>query len=268
VRKQVGSTTILFIYDESGHLLGEYDASGALIQETIWFGDAPAIVLKPNAGSPSIYYVHADHLSTPREVSDGSSTTVWVWDTQTFGSNEPNQDPGDGSIFTFNLRFPGQYFDAEIDISYNYLRDGYEAGIGRFTQPDPIGLKGGSNIYAYAEGNPLLHVDRLGLQAASSVIDIPYPGVGAGAGAGTGAGAGAILGRCLGIGIGLLTYATETSACDTVEKPPECQGSCPPCKTVSGKTIPIGTIAYRPLDTPSKPEHGIVGPHYNIYKAN
>jgi hypothetical protein len=31
VRKQVGSTTILFIYDESGHLLGEYDASGALI---------------------------------------------------------------------------------------------------------------------------------------------------------------------------------------------------------------------------------------------
>jgi hypothetical protein len=43
---------------------------------------------------------------------------------------------------------------------------------------------------------------------------------------------------------------------------------CPPCMTVSGKIVPIGTIAYRPLDTPSKPEHGINGPHYNIYKAN
>jgi hypothetical protein len=38
--------------------------------------------------------------------------------------------------------------------------------------------------------------------------------------------------------------------------------------TVSGKIVPIGTIAYRPLDTPSKPEHGINGPHYNISKAN
>jgi len=45
---------------------------------------------------------------------------------------------------------------------------------------------------------------------------------------------------------------------------------CPPCKTVSGKTVPVGAIGYRPLDTPppGKIEHGIAGPHYNIYKAN
>jgi hypothetical protein len=44
--------------------------------------------------------------------------------------------------------------------------------------------------------------------------------------------------------------------------------SCPPCKTVSGRIVPLGTISYRPLDTPDKPQHGIVGPHYNLYKAN
>lgn len=45
---------------------------------------------------------------------------------------------------------------------------------------------------------------------------------------------------------------------------------CPPCRTVSGKVVPVGTIAHRPLDTPptGKPEHGIIGPHYNIYRAN
>ncbi|MHB0992336.1 MAG: hypothetical protein ACYC0M_13825, partial [Burkholderiales bacterium] len=45
-------------------------------------------------------------------------------------------------------------------------------------------------------------------------------------------------------------------------------GDCPPCKTVSGKIIPVGTVAFRPLDTPSSPQHGIEGPHYNILRAN
>ncbi|MBK9260594.1 MAG: hypothetical protein IPM54_12320 [Polyangiaceae bacterium] len=44
--------------------------------------------------------------------------------------------------------------------------------------------------------------------------------------------------------------------------------SCPPCKTVSGRIVPVGTMSYRPLDTPAKPQHGVIGPHYNIYRAN
>jgi hypothetical protein len=35
------------VYDEGGHLLGEYDGSGALIQETIWLGDTPVATLRP-----------------------------------------------------------------------------------------------------------------------------------------------------------------------------------------------------------------------------
>ncbi|WP_180269731.1 RHS repeat-associated core domain-containing protein, partial [Erwinia amylovora] len=60
-----------------------------------------------------------------------------------------------------NLRFQGQYFDAETGLHYNLFRY-YDPAGGRFTQTDPIGLAGGLNLYAYAP-NPLSWVDPLGL---------------------------------------------------------------------------------------------------------
>jgi hypothetical protein len=44
----------------------------------------------------------------------------------------------------------------------------------------------------------------------------------------------------------------------------------PPCITVSGKVVPVGTLAHRPLDIPpaGQTQHGISGPHFNMYRAN
>jgi RHS repeat-associated protein len=62
----------------------------------------------------------------------------------------------------FNLRFPGQYYDAETGLHYNYFRD-YDASIGRYIQSDPIGPLDGVNTFGYVSANPLASVDLLGL---------------------------------------------------------------------------------------------------------
>ncbi len=61
-----------------------------------------------------------------------------------------------------DLRFPGQYYDAETGLYYNYFRY-YDPGTGRYITSDPIGLDGGLNTYGYAEQNQVLYADPLGL---------------------------------------------------------------------------------------------------------
>jgi RHS repeat-associated protein len=74
-------------------------------------------------------------------------------------------------IFEFNLRFPGQYFDKETNLSYNYFRD-YDSSIGRYIQPDPLGVVTTSDststmslnhLFAYVTSNPVSFSDPLGL---------------------------------------------------------------------------------------------------------
>lgn len=67
-----------------------------------------------------------------------------------------------------NLRFPGQYYDNETGLSYNYFRD-YNPKIGRYIQSDPIGLNGGINTFGYVTSNPILYSDPTG-QAIPLVV--------------------------------------------------------------------------------------------------
>ncbi|MDB6012888.1 MAG: hypothetical protein JWL65_5138 [Gammaproteobacteria bacterium] len=111
----------------------------------------------------SVYYIHTDHLNTPRRISrPADNVIVWRWDAEPFGTTAANQDPdGDGTAFVYNPRFPGQYFDAETALNYNYQRD-YDPAVGRFVESDPLGLYGGTNTYAYADGNPINESDPTG----------------------------------------------------------------------------------------------------------
>lgn len=164
VKKSNTQVTRYFAYDDAGHLLGEYDGSGDLIQETVWFGDIPVATLRPNgSGGVDVYYVHADHLNTPRRVTrPADNVVVWEWLSTPFGKIDADQDPdGDQVAFEYRLRFPGQQFDEETGLNYNYFRD-YDPSLGRYMQSDPIGLNGGLNTYGYVYQNPLAYIDPTG----------------------------------------------------------------------------------------------------------
>ncbi len=169
-----------YVYAEDGSLLGEYGSGGSNSSGTAQYiylptasGPMPiAAVIKGTA-----YAVHSDHLNTPRKLTQPDGQVAWQWAYSAFGDEQPtigakrftseSTTPTTGATsipeVTFNLRYPGQYFDPETKLHYNYFRT-YAPSTGRYTQGDPIGLDGGWNRFGYVEGNPLMFTDPEGLE--------------------------------------------------------------------------------------------------------
>lgn len=164
IKKYTSGTSSYFVYDEEGRLVGEYNNTGGLTQETVWMGDTPIATLRPKSGGGvDIFYVHTDHLNTPLKVSRPSDNRLrWRRDVTPHGVGVPNQNPENLGVFIYSLRAPGQLGDPETGLFYNYFRD-YDPSTGRYVESDPIGLQGGINTYAYVHGNPLSYIDPLGL---------------------------------------------------------------------------------------------------------
>jgi RHS repeat-associated protein len=157
------SSTVIFVYGLNGELLGEYDQNGAAIREYVWLDDSPVVMFVPDSASaPQVFYIHADHLNAPRIVVDVNSVTRWRWFAEPFGTTAPEANPSGLGVFTQNLRFPGQYADAESGLWYNYFRS-YDSTSGRYNSSDPIGMIGGVNTFAYVDANPVSLVDPSGL---------------------------------------------------------------------------------------------------------
>ena len=159
VVKKVGSVIIHFHYDLAGQLIAETTAAGDVIKEYIYLGREPVAAVAPTQNGGNVYFIHTDHLGTPKTLTNKGGSSVWKASYEPFGqTNQPI------NLISFNLRFPGQYYDAETGLNYNYFRD-YDPIIGRYVQSDPVGLVGGINRYIYGLDNPIQFIDRKGALA-------------------------------------------------------------------------------------------------------
>jgi RHS repeat-associated protein len=160
--KKTSDPTIIYHYDLQGHLIAETKKNGKVITEYVWLDDR-LLAIAPK-GKSRLLFVHSDHLGTPIRMTNKKGALVWRTDHKPFGEASVNEDPdGDGKQVTLNLRFPGQYFDKETGLHYNYFRD-YHPGIGRYLTVDRLRfLRIYYNVYSYGGNNPVSFFDFFGL---------------------------------------------------------------------------------------------------------
>ncbi|WP_231585796.1 RHS repeat-associated core domain-containing protein [Yersinia aldovae] len=140
------------------------DGTAAYDQSIHWLYAPGALTPAARYENGKLHYVVADHLGTPRELLNEQGKVVWANRLSTWGRAELwRQAANDEDNVTCNLRFAGQYADAESGLHYNRFRY-YDGETGQYLCPDPIGLLGGNNPYGYVH-NPLGWVDPYGLAA-------------------------------------------------------------------------------------------------------
>jgi len=151
------------VYDLDGRMMGEYGSSYTDVRaETIWLSPTVSSPAEPFGGDDGmggyaplavatpagLNWVYGNHLGVPILITDNLRNVV---------------TPG----YTL-VGFPGQTRTI-VDLYYNRYRD-YDPTTGRYIQADPIGLAGGSNLYAYAKNNPLRNIDPKGTLAEPLVV--------------------------------------------------------------------------------------------------
>lgn len=104
-----------------------------------------------------LYFIHTDHIGQPFMVTDQEQKIHWL------AHNSPT---GESQILhaniEFNLRLPGQYYDQETGWHYNMHRY-YDPAAGHYLEPDPIGPTANNDPFGYADQQPRIFIDPLGL---------------------------------------------------------------------------------------------------------
>ena len=113
------------------------------------------------------HYFHCDQIGIPREMTDKDGNLLWFGNYTGWGRLKEETKVTDSAYQPFRLQ--NQYADRETGLHYNFFRY-YEPDAGRFVNQDPIGLRGGANLYFLAI-NVQTFSDVLGLIAAYLPLD-------------------------------------------------------------------------------------------------
>ena len=155
VKKSVSGAVTHFHYDIEGNLISETAGGGSPLRDYV-YQNGNLLAIKLYGDHAGIYYVICDHLGTPQLIVNTSGTVVWKAAYQSFGKAQILIE-----TITCNIRFKGQYFDAETGLHYNWHRF-YNPKTGNYLTPDPIGLEGGINLWTYVQNNPVNYIDPWG----------------------------------------------------------------------------------------------------------
>jgi RHS repeat-associated protein len=183
--KAADGVTTIFHYDFDGNIIGQSDESGNFDKEYLYRSSSRLALVDVSTGE--IYYYGNDRLGTPQILTHSTNTVVWEAVYDPFGEADINPN----STVVSNFRFPGQYYDSETGLHYNYHRY-YDPNTGRYLKADPshsiqpreIGITcllpfilkppQELNIFTYARNNPIMYSDFFGLQT-SDIDFIPSP---------------------------------------------------------------------------------------------
>jgi RHS repeat-associated protein len=134
-------------------------------RDYVWTDTSPLAQINVNGSNQAndtIDYLHTDTMGTPRLASDANQQIVWRWKWDAFGDR---QVKASSTLIEMNLRYPGQYYDTETGLFYNWNRY-YDPSTGRYGRSDPLGLTAGINTYGYVNGNPMVSEDFFGLSGS------------------------------------------------------------------------------------------------------
>ncbi|TAL16735.1 hypothetical protein EPN96_08070, partial [bacterium] len=154
--KSVNGIKTYFAYSDEG-LVAEYDSTGTIqksygyLPGSLWTTNPLYLATDEADGIWRYYWYQNDNLGTPKALTDENGRIVWSASAEAFGETSVDA----GSVVVNNLRFPGQYEDAETGLHYNYHRY-YDPETGRYVSEDPIYAL---NLYHYAKGKPIRHYD-------------------------------------------------------------------------------------------------------------
>ena len=121
------------------------------VAERIEWRDAPQAWVDQR-----FYSIVTDLVGTPTELVDTDGALAWHATSTLWGRTAYRSVSTD-----MPLRFPGQYFDTETGLHYNYHRY-YDPYTGRYISTDPLGLAPAPNPNTYVH-NPHTWTDPLGL---------------------------------------------------------------------------------------------------------
>ena len=184
ITKTVAGKTTVFQYDLDGRLIAELATDGMPIRQHVYLDGEPIALLQRTDSDSEAkpFYIHTDHLATPDLITNENGRIVADFENTPFGVPYYNY-----SEIDYFIRFPGQYYDEESGLHYNYFR-GYAPNIGRYIRTDPIGLQMDysdplisaavaigttskkpstslelNHLYSYARSSPLVYFDPYGL---------------------------------------------------------------------------------------------------------